>query len=162
MRYIKIITIVVCLFLSTNTKIFSQGKFSLYTGGGTCTNLGGIFGVGGEIKYKSYSFSTAIGPGLNITEHDYNYDVGVKLYSKYSFFGGVNYGFIRTIGPLLDSNKKDCYAFTFTIGYRGGIYKHFYYMGYLGATSDYLSFMSKEKRELALIPRIGFIIGYDF
>lgn len=122
--------------------------------------MGGIFGIGGEIKYKSYSFSTAIGPGLNmISEHDYNYDVGVKLYSKYNFFGGVNYGFIRTVGLLLDSNKKDYYAFTFSIGYRGGIYKHFYYMGYLGATSDYLSFMPKEKE---LIPRIGFIIGYDF
>jgi hypothetical protein len=89
MKYIKVIVVIVCLFLFANTKIFSQINLSLYTGVGTFTNLGGVFGVGSEIKSKSLSFSAAIGPDI-LGGHYFNYDVGVKLYSKYNFFGGVN------------------------------------------------------------------------
>jgi len=150
---------VLCLF--SNTKIFSQIKPSLYTGVGTFTNLGSFCGIGTEINYNWVSFNVAAGPGI-LTERVFLYDVGIKLYSKYKFFGGVNYGFVRTDGLLLDPDKKDYYGFTFSVGYKHIIYKHLYGMGYLGATSDYLSSIPKEKREKALIPRIGFIIGYEF
>jgi hypothetical protein len=154
----KIIVMVVCLFLLVSTKIFSQIKPSFYAGVGTFTNLGSLCGIGTEIKHNWVSFNIAAGPGI-IAEHIFLYDVGVKLYSKYKFFGGINYGFVR--GETI-FNKKDYYGFTFSAGYKRNIYKHFYGMGYLGATSDYLSFIPKEKRKYALIPRIGFIIGYEF
>ena len=157
----KVITIVACLLLLANTKTFSQIKPSLYTGIGLGTNLGSVVGIGAEIKYDWISFNVAAGPGI-LAKHSLLYDVGVKLHSKYKFFGGINYGFVRTGGLLLDPDKHDYYGFTFSLGYRFTIYRHFYGMGYLGATSDYLAFMSKEKREHAIIPRIGFIIGYEF
>ena len=162
MKYVKIIAMAVCLLLSANTKIISQIKSSLYMGVGTGTNLGGILGVGTEIKYDFFSFSAAVGPTI-LAEHDYNFDVGIKLYSKYNFFGGINYGFIKSDKEwLFNPNMKDYYGFTFSFGYRFTIYRHFYGMGYLGATSDYLTFMSEKEREHILIPRGGFIIGYEF
>ena len=162
MKYMKIIAMAVCLLLSANIKIISQIKSSLYMGVGTCTNLGSGIGIGTEIKDETFSFSAAIGPGI-FTKHSILYDAGIKLYSKQKFFGGINYGFIRSDKEwLFNPDMEDYYGFTFSLGYRFTIYRHFYGMGYLGATSDYLSFMPEEKREHAIIPRIGFIIGYEF
>ena len=162
MKYVKIIALTGCLLLLGNTNIFSQINPSLYTGVGSPTNLGGILGVGTEIKYDFFSFSAATGLCI-LSEHDYNFDIGVKLYSKYKFFGGINYGFVRSDEEwLLNPNIKDYYGFTFSFGYRFTIYRHFYGMGYLGVTSDYLTFMSEMERKHVLIPCGGFIIGYEF
>lgn len=113
---------VISLFLLANTKIFSQIKPSLYTGVGTVTNLGSFCGIGAEIKYNWISFNAAVGPGI-LTEHSLLYDVGAKLHSKYKFFGGINYGFVREEAMLLE--KQDYYGFTFSAGYRWSIYEHF-------------------------------------
>ena len=162
MKYVKIIVMAVCLLLSANIKIISQINPSFYTGVGSYTNLGGFAGIGSEVKYNFFSFNAAIGPCI-LSEHDYNFDVGIKLYSKYKFFAGINYGFIRSDEEwLFNPNMKDYYGFTFSLGYRFAVYKRFYGMGYLGASSDYLAFMPEEKREHILMPRGGFIIGYEF
>ena len=158
MRDIKVTGMVSCLLLLANTKTFSQIKFSLYTGVGTFTNVGSFCGIGAEIKYNWVSFHVAAGPGI-ISEHIFLYDVGVKLHSKYKVFGGINYGFVR--GETI-FNKEDYYGFTFSVGYKGYIDKHLYGLGYLGATSDYLAFIPEKDRKLDILPRLGFIIGWEF
>jgi len=156
MKHTKII--ILCLFISLfGTKTFAQLKSSIYTGIGTVTNLGGIFGIGSEVKYKSVSFSAAMGLEY-ILEHEYSIDIGIKLYSKHNIFGGINFGYCKSPYPIYGPTNN----FTFSLGYRRTIYKHLYGLGYLGATSDYWAFMPKEDRKHDLLLRLGLIIGYEF
>ena len=150
---------VACLFLLANTKTFSQINPSIYIGIGT-PNLGGVLGMGSEIKYNCFSVSAAIGMDV-FSEHDFNFDIGVKIYSNDRFFGGLNYGHTTSRGGWFNS-ENDYYGFTFSMGYRRTFYKHLYGMVYLGATSDYLTFMPKSKKEKAILPRFGLIFGYEF
>jgi len=167
-----LIAIVVCFPLL----VFSQVKPSFYAGWGTCTNLGGVLGFGTEVKYKLLSLNAAVGvghgleSGIIFTERKYGVDIGVKIYSKNNFFGGINYGYITTReiddeipGWFTFSFKtKEYYGFSISAGYRVTIYKHLYGMGYLGVASDYLTFMPEKERERVFIPRFGLIIGYEF
>ena len=163
MKYSKFILL--CLFVSLfGTKSYAELKPSIYMGTGVYTNLGGIFGIGAELKYKSISFNCALGlECLFLRNPLYNIDIGVKLYLREnvfggSVFGGVNFGY---------SSKPELFwtpinNFTFSIGYRHTIYKHLYGMGYLGLTSDNLAFMPEKDRKYDLIPTVGIIIGYEF
>ena len=100
--------ILLCLFISLfGTKTFAQLKPSIYTGVGLITNLGGIFGIGAEIKYKSVSFSAATGYENifgDFDDNNYHIDFGVKLYSKYNLFGGINYVYSKR-------NSKSIFGF---------------------------------------------------
>jgi hypothetical protein len=153
----------------------SQLTPSIYTGIGMGTNLGGMMGVGGEIQYKFVSFNAAVGNVLGDPlpkyhtgdKSKFDYDLGIKLYTKFGLFGGVNYGLIGASsdgwgeqGEKLHFEKT--HGFSFTLGYRHTIYKHIYGLTYFGLTSN------KEENTLHLfdkksfIPRIGLIIGYEF
>ena len=94
MRYIT--TLILFTILQLN--IFSQITPSIYAGLGMGTNLGGAVGIGTEIRYKIVSFNCAIGswidefPSHTGAQSRFDYDLGLKLYSKYDLFLGVNYG----------------------------------------------------------------------
>ena len=161
MKQLKIILL--SLFISLfGIKSFAQLQPSIYTGVGLFTNLGGIFGIGSEVKYKSISFNAATGldyildyiNGYSI----YSIDVGVKWYLSQYVYAGVNYDFSNRQKSVLGPFNN----FTFSLGYRHTIYKHLYGMGYLGVTSDYLAFMPKEQRKGYALLRYGLIIGYEF
>ena len=163
------IVIVMTFFQLWIINIYSQFNPSLYTGIGTCSNLGGVIGIGTEVKYKSLSLNAAVGTGHSLiygqffTERDYAIDIGAKVYSKKNFFGGINYGYIETVST--DNgwfSTKEYYGFSCSMGYRGAIHKRLYCMLYIGATSHYLAFMPNEYKEKYFIPRFGLIIGYDF
>jgi len=160
MRTLKIITISACVLLLANTKVFSQIEPSIYTGGGTFTHLGGFCGIGAEIKSNPVAFSVAAGPGI-VTKEALLYDVGVKLYTKRNFFGGINYSFVRGELSIFENNKNTYYGFVVSLGYRFKICERFYGTGYLGAASDYLTFMPEENKKYAIMPRGGFMIGYE-
>jgi hypothetical protein len=162
------------LFISSNAQ--SQLKPSIYIGTGFGTNLGGIVGVGGEIQYKFASFNVAVGNllGKSLPQYHtgdksrFDYDLGLKLYTKFGLFGGVNYGLIEASsdgwgerGEKLHFEKT--HGFSFTLGYRHTIYKHIYGLTYLGATSNKKANTFQipwEKK--SFFPRIGLIIGYEF
>jgi hypothetical protein len=149
---------------------------SVYTGIGMGTNLGGMMGIGGEIQYKLLSFNVAVGNVLGKPLPEYHtgnkskfdYDLGLKLYTKFGLFGGVNYGLIDA--ELYSKKDQDVlhfektHGFSFTLGYRHTIYKHLYGLTYLGLTSNkevnYLFPPLFDKRESVL--RIGLILGYEF
>jgi len=175
MRRTKIITILVSLLLLANSKSFSQVEASVYAGLGTWTNLGGPRGIGTEIKYKTFSFSFATGGWIIMedveeTKRLWNLDMGVKFYNpKQNFFLGINYGTIgRTATHVFYDfyNKERTVEFknyfrpSFSVGWKFTIYNRFYGMGYVGAASDYLSFLPKDQRVFPIVPRFGFMIGY--
>ena len=139
----------------------AQIQPSIYTGVGTVTNLGGVTGLGTEIKYNSFSISAAIGGPKVFSENNCNFDIGTKIYSGFGLFGGLNYGYVTSKGGWFDS-KKDYYGFTLSIGYRCTIYKHIFGMAYLGGSSDYLTFMPDNLMDKKFIPRLGLILGYEF
>ena len=167
MKYIA--TLILLIGLQTNT--FSQIIPSIYTGLGRGTNLGGAVGIGTEYRYKIVSFNCAIGswigefPSHTGAQSRFDYDLGLKLYSKYGLFLGTNYGIIGEAiytkeGQDLMHFEKT-HGFSFTIGYRRNICKNVFGMAYLGLTSN------KEENTLTVfddksfIPRLGIILGYD-
>ena len=167
MRYV----VALFLLIGFNSNIYSQIIPSVYTGIGMGTNLGGAIGIGSEIRYKMVSFNFAIGSWIDeFPEHTgaksrFDYDVGLKLYSKYGLFVGTNYGLI---GEALYTSGQDImhfektHGFSFTLGYRHDIYKNIFGLAYIGLTS------SKKENYLTLFdnrtffPRVGLIFGYDF
>ncbi|MDR3218377.1 MAG: hypothetical protein LBU22_05255 [Dysgonamonadaceae bacterium] len=172
----RFILITFLLLIVSNTIIFSQVQSSVYTGIGTGTNLGGLVGIGGEVKYNFLSLNVSVGNllGEQLPEHHsgakskFSYDFGCKLYSKWGIFGGINYGLL---GAALYTKKgqdelhfEKTYGFSFTAGYRRTIYKHIYGLAYVGLSSK------KEENyvlpaffdERGFLPRMGLIIGYEF
>ena len=144
---------------------------SVYTGVGMAANLGGLVGIGTEVRYDFFSVNAAIGGAYFnsyenkefIGDHPYlGYDVGIKCYFFKGLFGGVNYGVIdkehRTTDAPNVREVEDVCAFSFTVGYKLNIYKGIYGMTYFGTTSD------EAHNEFwgSFIPRIGLVFGYDF
>ena len=151
--------------------IFAQVTPSLYAGFGTGTNLGGSFGLGTEIRNKIVSFNGAVGswmdklPAHTGAQSRFDYDFGVKIYSKYGLYLGTNYGIIdealytKAGQDLLHFEK--IHGLSFTVGYRKTIYKNIFGLTYFGLTSN------KRANTLAIMdnksfaPRIGIIFGID-
>ena len=171
----KLFILVLLTLISLETKsqsVFSQINPSIYVGWGLGTNLGGETGIGAEFKYKMISINAAVGTWLGeFPEHTgakyrYDYDFGIKLYSKIGAFLGINYGIIgaslatKTGQQLLDFQKN--HGFSFTLGYRHSLYKNIYGLGYLGLTSDKNENMLNLFGLKSFIPRIGLLIGYEF
>ena len=160
------------LLLGLQLSIYSQIKPSIYAGIGMGTNLGGPVGLGTEFRYKMVSVSFAMGSWIKeFPEHTgdksrFDYDIGLKLYSKFGLFLGTNYGIIDE--ALYSKEGQDLMyfektrGFSFTLGYRQNIYKNAFTMVYVGLTAN------KNQNTLAIfddnafIPRLGLIFGYDF
>jgi len=129
---------------------------SVYVGSGLFTNLGGVIGIGTEVQYKIFSANVATGASYFDRDnanyigysHFLGYDVGMKCYFYKGLFCGVNYG-------LLYKTRN---GFTFSLGYRQTISKRFYCMTYIGITSD----KAGNRFFNLVVPRCGFIIGYNF
>ena len=165
-----IITLILLIGLQLNA--LSQIKPSIYTGIGMGTNLGGTVGIGTEIRYKIVSFNCAIGswidelPSHSGAQSRFDYDLGLKLYSKYGLFLGTNYGIIGEALYTKDGQDimhfEKTHGFSFTIGYRRNIFKNVYGLAYIGLTSN------KKENTLAVfddksfMPRLGILLGYDF
>jgi len=199
MKTIKQIFFICCMLLSFNTtaqrvsidkagsffptNTFSQPVTSIYTGLGFGTNIGGVFGIGSEIKYKMVSFNFAI--GCMYREHfldfpyysDFwqtlwlGYDFGVKLHSDFGLFFGVNYGIIGASKYYTEEDRSQNHpqyesvnGLSFTLGYRRSIYKNFYVQYYVGLTSkkeyNYMEVPILDAKYI--YPRIGLIFGYEF
>lgn len=168
MKRVLIFTLLIALQLN----IYSQITPSVYTGIGMGTNLGGAVGIGTEIRYKMISFNCAIGSWIDEflahtgDQSRFDYDFGLKLYSKYGLFLGTNYGIIGEALYTKDGQDimhfEKTHGFSFTLGYRRNIYKNIFGMAYIGLTSN------KNENTLAIfddkqfIPRLGIIFGYDF
>jgi hypothetical protein len=168
MRYFTTLILLICLQFNT----FSQITPSIYTGIGMGTNLGGAVGIGSEIRYKIVSFNCAIGswidefPSHTGAQSRFDYDLGLKLYSKYGLFLGTNYGIIGEALYTKDGQDmmhfEKTHGFSFTLGYRRSIFNNIFGMAYIGLTSN------KKENTLAIfddksfIPRLGIIFGYDF
>lgn len=160
------------LLIGFSFYVFSQVTPSVYAGIGMGTNLGGAVGIGSEIRYKMVSFNCAIGTWVDeFPEHTgaksrFDYDVGLKLYSKYGLFVGTNYGIIGE--ALYTKNGQDMmhfektHGFSFTLGYRHEIYKNIFGLAYIGLTSskkeNYIGIFDRN----SFFPRLGIIFGYDF
>ena len=168
MRHVVTLT----LLFGLNLSIYSQITPSLYTGIGMGTNIGGTIGIGSEIRYKMVSFNCAIGswidefPAHTGAKSRFDYDVGLKLYSKYGLFAGTNYGLIGEALYTKDGQElmhfEKTHGFSFTLGYRHDIYKNIFGLVYIGLTSDkkenYLTIFGDK----TFFPRLGIIFGYDF
>lgn len=166
----KICSIIILLVIQINS--FSQVEPSVYAGMGLGTNLGGMFGVGTEIKYKIVSFNAAVGTWTDeFPEHTgaksrFDYDVGLKLYSEVGLYAGLNYGIIgaalytKTGQDLLHYEKT--HGFSFTIGYKRNIYKNTFASFYLGLTSNQAENHISVFDNSSFLPRIGILLGYDF
>ena len=151
---------------------YSQIQPSIYTGIGLGTNLGGAVGIGAETRYKSISLNFAIGSWIDkFPEHTgaqsrFDYDLGLKLYSKYGLFLGINYGIIGEAlytkdGQDLMHFEKN-HGFSFTTGYRLNIYKNVFGLLYIGLTSERKENNIVIFNDKDFLPRIGLLIGYDF
>jgi hypothetical protein len=161
----------IILFFGITLSVFSQITPSVYTGFGLGTNLGGLVGVGTEVRYKCISANVAIGGSYFTSYKDakligdhpnLGFDVGIKCYVIKGLFAGVNYGVVDKHHRLTDEigvkRVEDVTAFSFTIGYKQSIYKGLYGMAYVGTTN-------KKEANIVLdryYPRFGIIFGYDF
>lgn len=160
--------LVICFY----SGIYAQIQPSVYVGVGLGTNLGGIVGIGTEIKYNLVSVNFAGGSRISeFTPHTgpqshFDYDFGIKLYCPLGVFAGVNYGLIGEEMYSLETQDLPNYVktrgFSFTIGYRHILYRNLYASTYLGLTSNknenwLVLFDSK-----SIVPRMGVLIGYDF
>lgn len=168
MKYI--ITLVLLIGFQLNS--FSQITPSIYTGFGMGTNLGGSIGLGTEIKYKKVSFNCAIGswidefPAHTGAQSRIDYDLGLKLYSKYGLFIGANYGIIGEALYTKDGQDimhfEKTHGFSFTFGYRKSIYKNIYGLAYIGLTSNKKENTLSIFDDKTFFPRLGIILGYEF
>jgi len=158
----KLLTFIVLLIVSLNCT--SQVKYSIHTGIGTHTNLGGITGLGFEVKYKEIAFNTSLGTRLGRFPErpkfttGLDYDFGVKFYSNNHFFLGINYGLISE--QYYESEFSKYHGFSFTGGYRKEIFTKFYLSLYLGFTSNQdanFPFLNSQ----FIFPRMGLLIGYE-
>ena len=168
MRYIT--TLILLIGLQMNT--FSQITPSIYAGLGRGTNLGGTLGIGTELRYKMVSLNCAIGswidefPSHTGAQSRFDYDLGLKIYSKYGLFLGTNYGII---GEALYTKEgqdimhfEKTHGFSFTLGYRRNIYKNVFGMVYIGLTSNKNENTFTLFDDKTFFPRLGVIVGYDF
>ncbi|GHU72122.1 hypothetical protein FACS189413_14730 [Bacteroidia bacterium] len=157
------------------TKSISQIQPSVYIGVGLGANLGGLAGIGAEIKYDFFSLNVAVGNilGNDLLDLDtrditnkFGYDLGVKLYSKMGVFAGINYGLIGaerySKGGQEDLFFEKNYAFSFTAGYRRILYKHIYGSVYAGLTSKKERNLVQVLDTKVFMPRLGLLIGYEF
>lgn len=143
---------------------------SVYLGMGGFTNLGGGFGIGTEIQYKSISANAAIGAAYFRGSHEkeyvgdnpyFGYDFGLKYYVYKGLFGGVNYGVLLKdyIVESPDVTRvENRNGFTFTLGYKMPFQNGFYGLAYIGLTSDEYA----NRFFNSVMPRIGLIIGRNF
>ena len=167
MKYICILL----LFIGFELNNYSQIQPSVYTGYGIFTNLGGPVGVGSEFRYKIISFNCAVGiypvkfSSHTIAQSRFDYDFGLKLYSKYGLFVGINYGIIGDVlyNVSLDTMRYEkIHGFSFTLGYRWSIYYNVFGLVYFGLTSDKRENIIDILGNKGFIPRLGILIGYDF
>jgi len=164
-------------------KTFAQLIPSIYIGCGTGTNIGGVFGIGSEIKYKMVSLNVATGsmfgddflvfssaPNIGSSLW-FGYDFGVKLHSDLGAFFGVNYGIIGASKYYTEKDLSQDFpqyesvnGFSFSLGYRHSIYKNFYGQYFIGLTSKKkYNYMDAPILDAKYIyPRIGLIMGYEF
>ena len=152
--------------------VFSQINPSVYLGYGLGTNIGGIVGVGTEVKYKMISLNAAVGSWVDeFPEHTgaksrFDYDFGIKAYSNIGVFIGVNYGLIGaalyTKAGQQELHFEKTRGFSFTLGFRHTIYKNLYGLGYMGLTSNkdenHISIFGENK---GFLPRVGLILGFE-
>lgn len=161
----------IILFFGITLSLFSQITPSVYTGSGLGTNLGGLVGIGTEVRYKCISANAAIGGSyffgyenfkLTGDHPNLGFDVGVKCYVFKGLFVGVNYGVVDKHHYQTEEKGvrkvEDVKAFSFTIGHKQNIYKGLYGMAYVGTTN---------MREANVVldryyPRFGILLGYDF
>lgn len=166
----KVILLLIILAFQYNLN--AQIQPSIYSGIGLGTNLGGLAGIGTEIKYKAVSFNFAVGSWLNeLPEHTgaqsrLDYDFGIKFYSKLGIFAGINYGII---GEALYTKKGQdimhfakTRGFSFTLGYRRNMYKNLYGLVYFGVTSNERENQICIFGNCSFLPRMGVLIGYEF
>ena len=129
----------IILFFGINLSLFSQITPSVYTGSGLGTNLGGLVGIGTEVRYKCISANAAIGGSyffgyenfkLTGDHPNLGFDVGVKCYVFKGLFVGVNYGVVDKHHYQTEETGvrkvEDVKAFSFTIGHKQNIYKGLY------------------------------------
>ena len=175
----KVLIFICIIYLMTiHSKTYSQVTPAIYAGCGLGTNIGGIVGIGSEVKYKMISFNVAIGSTLgdggllDIATHSdigsslrLDYDFGIKLYSKLGAFLGLNYGLIGAEEYTTESGLllfEKTHGFSFTLGYRHSIYKNFYGLGFIGLTSNKKENTLNIFGDKSFLPRLGLIIGYEF
>jgi len=166
----QITTFILLIGLQMST--FSQITPSVYTGIGMGTNLGGAVGIGTEVRYKFISANCAIGswvkefPPHTGAKSRFDYDLGLKLYSKYGLFLGVNYGLIDEALYTKDGQDllhfEKTRGFSFTLGYRHNIFNNIFGLAYVGLTSDKRANTFSLLNNKSFIPRLGIIFGYDF
>jgi hypothetical protein len=139
---------------------------SVYAGYGLGTNLGGLVGVGTEVRIGSYvSVNAAVGTwpyALGRSGLDsFDFDVGVKAYPfKQWFYTGLNYGLIDE--GFVDGKLSKTHGLTFSTGLRTPSWKGAYASGYVGVTDSYranhiIVFDSED-----FIPHFGLMLGYEF
>ena len=113
------------------THVSCKGKsnidYSLYSGFGLGTNLGGPFGVGAEAIYnKHYSANFALGfDGYGVGD-----DIGLKLYPIDYFYLEINYGIVDY--SYTPGNYSVVDAVSLTMGLKTPSYKEKIYLsGYI-------------------------------
>ncbi len=157
--------------LSAN--LHSQIQPSVYVGFGDNVNLGGVVGVGTEIKNKMFSVNGALGvhpdrfPLSSGFSPKWGGDFGLKFYPIYGFFAGVNYGINRVTYETQngrDMTDFEClYGFSFTGGYKWNFYKNWFVSAYYGcciSKNPKPGFFTDKKTFTSSC--IGLFFGYNF
>jgi len=155
---------------------------SIYFGFGNGTNIGGVIGIGTEVKFlKYFSANIAVGSIHPIFDRDvdkskFDFDIGVKFYPFNYFFIGVNYGFIEyeyirksdETGLIFDEDTEsyeETRGVSLTLGFRTPSYNNLYLSGYFGTTTDSDANCSDADGfldESICMPRMGIMLGYEF
>ncbi len=155
--------------LSTN--LHSQIQPSVYVGAGTCVNLGGIVGVGTEVRHKMFSLNGSVGvlPNRLLSDEGsakIGYDFGLKFYPIYGFFIGANYGINNVIFESQngqDITDFEClYGVSFTGGYKWNFYANWFVSAYVGCGISKNSHIRLFPKKTIVDPVIGLFFGYNF
>jgi hypothetical protein len=160
---------------------------SLYTGFGTGTHLGGLVGVGTEVRVGNHvSASVAVGAwpdgfrGEVGGASPVDFDLGVKVYPFETWvYAGVNYGTIDAqvveepliaAGPrnlttvVSEMRLKKTRGFTFSIGARTPPWRRFYASAFVGVTGNAdvnnLNVFADDP-DPDFFPRFGLLLGYE-
>jgi len=161
-KIMKILVTVLMMFSYLDAEESDNFVPSVYFGIGLGTNIGGIYGIGSELKLKKY-FSINFAVGSNPYETDIDsdnineessragVDFGMKFYPLKYVYLGLNYG------SILEGE----YALSFTVGVRTASINNLYLSGYFGTTSSN-SANNIEIGESTFIPRVGGMLGYEF